>query len=183
MYIFGYGSLINQASRQRTGQTGKAVAAVAIGFDRSWGKIDGSYQMSPLVVQPGNGRCNGVVVEIPQSELVEFDRRERGYRRIEIDPASLELAETIDGDKPVWIYIKENADNPCQDKPILQTYVDTVLAGCLAISTEFAESFVEQTAGWHHPLEDDRHLPRYGNLAGVMPGHHDHIDQLLSRVR
>ncbi len=53
MYIFGYGSLINSASRQLTGQTGRAIPVVAHGLVRYWGKIDESYILSPLVVNEG----------------------------------------------------------------------------------------------------------------------------------
>ncbi len=38
MYIFGYGSLINAASRQLTGQTGEAIPVIAHGLVRYWGQ-------------------------------------------------------------------------------------------------------------------------------------------------
>ncbi len=179
MYIFGYGSLINAASRQRTGQTGRAVPAIAHGFQRSWGKVDGSYQLSPLVVSPGDGSCNGVVIEVPDQELVEFDRRERGYHRVEVSLDQLELTDTLSLKRPVWIYIKNDAEDPCVNHPIMQTYVDTVMAGCLSISDAFAQHFVDNTFGWHHPLKNDRHEPKYGNLAGVTDNHRGEIDRLL----
>lgn len=63
-YIFGYGSLINSASRQLTGKTGPAHPAVIHGFKRIWGKLDKSYILSPLVVQKGQGLVNGVLIEM-----------------------------------------------------------------------------------------------------------------------
>ncbi len=81
MYIFGYGSLINSASRRLTGQTGRAIPASATGLVRYFGKIDDSYILSPLVVHLGDGQINGVLLEIDEVALAEFDRRERGYQR------------------------------------------------------------------------------------------------------
>ncbi|MEL7290889.1 MAG: gamma-glutamylcyclotransferase family protein [Pseudomonadota bacterium] len=182
-YIFGYGSLMNSASRQLTGQTSPAIPSTAHGFKRYWGKVDSSYILSPLVVDKGQGQVNGVMLEVSQAGLAEFDRRERGYHRVEIEPQQLDTSVYLTEQDTVWVYIKDNPEPPCSLSPIMQTYVDTVLVGCLEISEQFAKQFVEHTIGWHFPLENDRHQPKYGNLAGVTPQHHATIDALLSSVR
>ena len=69
MYIFGYGSLMNSASRQLTGQTGQAIPVIVQGLVRHWGKIDDSYIMSPLVVQRGDSEVNGVLLHVSDTEL------------------------------------------------------------------------------------------------------------------
>lgn len=69
MYIFGYGSLINAASRQLTGQTGEAIPVIAHGLVRYWGKVDDSYILSPLVVNRGESQVNGVLLEIDDRAL------------------------------------------------------------------------------------------------------------------
>ncbi|QUJ68465.1 gamma-glutamylcyclotransferase [Photobacterium sp. GJ3] len=183
MYIFGYGSLINRASRQRTGQTGAAIPAEVEGLQRHWGKVDGSYAISPLVASLGEGRCNGVLLKVEDHFLGHFDQRERGYQRVELDPARILQDELLSFDAPIWVYVKENPAPPCDQQPIMQTYVDTVLAGCLSISDAFARTFVETTSGWHHPLENDRESPKYGNLAGVEEAHLPCIDRLVHRSR
>ncbi|GAB6260208.1 gamma-glutamylcyclotransferase family protein [Photobacterium sp. R1] len=183
MYIFGYGSLINRASRQRTGQTGQAVPAVVEGLERHWDKVDRTYSISPLVAMPGEGRCNGVLVKVEEDALMHFDHRERGYTRMEVDPAHITQHEILKFDAPVWVYVKTNPAPPCQLNPIMQTYVDTVLAGCLSISDAFARTFIDTTSGWHHPLENDRNAPKYGNLAGVEAAHLPVIDRLIHPVR
>lgn len=183
MFIFGYGSLINEASRLLTGQTGRAVPAIAHGFRRSWGKIDDSYILSPLVVTQGKGSTNGVLIEITEDELAEFDRREKGYYRTEIAPDQIEPVASVSINAPVWIYVKDDAESPCQNQPIVQSYVDTVMAGCLSVSDAFAHHFVANTQGWHHPFEDDRHSPRYTRLAGVTHQHRVEIDRLLQDVK
>ncbi len=183
MYIFGYGSLINSASRRLTGQTGRAIPASATGLVRYFGKIDDSYILSPLVVHQGDGQINGVLLEIDEVALAEFDRRERGYQRIALTADRIHTQEHFDPEKPIWIYVTEQHQPPCSQSPIVQTYVDTVLSGCLEFSEAFARQFVEQTLGWQHPLDNDRHAPKYGNLAGVKPEQHGLIDQLIATVR
>ncbi|RJX74365.1 gamma-glutamylcyclotransferase [Vibrio sinensis] len=182
IYIFGYGSLMNSASRQLTGQTSAAVPSIIHGFRRSWGKIDDSYSLSPLVVARGDGLVNGVLLKVDQKELIEFDRRERGYHRVAVMTKQIESQLMIQDEDEVWVYIKNDAVPPCELSPIMQTYVDTVIAGCLEISEQFALQFVEHTIGWHHPLENDRHAPKYGNLAGVTTEHHSAIDRLVAPV-
>lgn len=183
MYIFGYGSLMNSASRRLTGNTGRALPATVHGLVRYWGKVDDSYAISPLVVNPGEGQVNGVLLEIDECALAEFDRRERGYQRIALTAEQITTDADFDRRQEIWVYVTEQHQPPCERSPIVQTYVDTVLAGCLEVSEAFARHFVEHTAGWHHPLENDRHAPKYGNLAGVSPSHLSIIDALLASVR
>lgn len=183
MYIFGYGSLINHQSRKLTGQTGEALPAKVSGLVRSWGKVDGTYKIAPLVAVEGHGVCNGVLVPIQDIVLKDFDRREKGYRRIELDPTSLIVEGCDMPNVPVWTYVRSDVEPPCQVKPIMQTYVDTVLAGCFSISQQFAKTFVETTSGWHHPLFDDRQQPRYGNYVGVSENKQALIDSLVTDIR
>ncbi|MGF1726999.1 gamma-glutamylcyclotransferase family protein [Photobacterium nomapromontoriensis] len=183
MYIFGYGSLINRHSRTLTGQTQEAIPATVSGLQRHWGKVEGNYPISPLVAAVGEGMCNGVLVSVDKSALAQFDQRERGYNRIELDPMQFETPHLFDTNQPIWVYTKSLPEPPCMIKPIMQTYVDTVLCGCLSISDDFAKTFIDTTQGWHHPLENDRHQPKYGNFAGVRNEHIAHIDRLLTTVR
>ena len=179
MYIFGYGSLINAASRQLTGQTGEAIPVIAKGLVRYWGKIDDSYIMSPLVVNQGQGEVSGVLLEVSAEELVEFDRREAGYQRVPLDAAQITSDHAFDKSHPIWVYVTQYHLPPCEHSPIVQSYVDTVLTGCLDISEQFARHFIANTIGWHFPYENDRHSPKYTRMAGVSAHAQVHIDRLL----
>ncbi|WP_162062516.1 gamma-glutamylcyclotransferase family protein [Vibrio taketomensis] len=181
-YIFGYGSLINSASRQLTGQTADAIPAIARGLCRYWGKVDESYILAPLVVTKGKGMINGVLLQVDNTQLSEFDLRERGYQRIAISARDLECQLSLGDTDKVWIYVTEQAIPPCAMSPIVQSYVDTVLTGCLEISEQFAKQFIEHTIGWHHPLENDRSQPKYSRVAGVTNQHRIKIDILLSEM-
>ncbi|MGF1685494.1 gamma-glutamylcyclotransferase [Photobacterium japonica] len=183
MYIFGYGSLINHHSRLLTGQTEGALPATVSGLQRHWGKVNGNYPIAPLVASLGDGQCNGVLVRVDDEGLACFDQRERGYQRVQLDPAQVVTHLGHDVDLPVWVYTQSQLTPPCPLSPIMQTYVDTVLAGCLSISEQFAKEFVETTQGWHYPFENDRHQPKYGNHAGVEADHLAYIDRLVARVR
>lgn len=179
MYIFGYGSLINAASRQLTGQTGAAIPVIAKGLVRYWGKIDDSYIMSPLVVNQGNGEVTGVLLEVSPEELVEFDRREAGYQRVVLDASQISSDHAFDNSQPIWVYVTQYHLPPCEHSPIVQSYVDTVLTGCLEISEQFARHFIANTVGWQFPYENDRLSPKYARMAGVSAQHQTWIDALL----
>ncbi len=181
MYIVGYGSLINAHSRQLTNNTGESQPVFITGFDRHWSKINGSYSLSPLAVTPGTGGFNGVLINITRDALKQFDEREHGYRRIELSPSNVHLNPHHTVSDPIWMYIKDDVQAPCNQMPIAQSYIDTVLAGCLAISPDFAQQFITTTNGWQHPTMDDRSQPLYGRVAGVTNQHRVTIDELLSK--
>ncbi len=183
MYIFGYGSLINSASRLLTGQTGNAYPATVSGFNRHWSKVDTSYKISPLVATSGKGTVNGVLIEIDATELSRFDKREAGYQRMLIPTSQLDSEHPFNTGVDVWIYVKEHTLPPCREIPIMQSYVDTVLAGCLSISLQFTEHFMLSTLGWDHPIENDRLHPKYGRFTGIQDHQISVIDNLIAAKR
>jgi gamma-glutamylcyclotransferase (GGCT)/AIG2-like uncharacterized protein YtfP len=181
-YIFGYGSLMNSSSRQLTGQTGKTYPAIAQGLIRYWGQIETTIVASPLVADFGDGQINGVLLEVDTIELAHFDKREHGYQRHDIEVTKIHSEHTLNEKDRVWIYIKKEPLPPCEVTPVLQTYIDTVLEGCLEVSESFAQFFIENTQGWQYPICNDRQQPRYTNYAGVEPTKLSRIDSLLEPV-
>ena len=181
-YIFGYGSLMNSSSRQLTGQTGQALPAIVNGLVRHWGKIDTTLIASPLVAEFGDGQVNGVLLEIDSSELTLFDQREKGYQRHRIALNNIECSQTLKVDAEVWVYIKSQPLPPCENTPVLQTYIDTVLEGCLEVSESFAQFFIDNTQGWQYPIANDRSNSRYVNYAGVEKANQVLIDNLLKPI-
>ncbi len=85
---------------------GEAIPVIAHGLVRYWGKIDDSYTLSPLVVNQGNGQVNGVLLEVNEEALAEFDRRERGYHRIQIQPDQIETDANFNQGHEIWVYVK-----------------------------------------------------------------------------
>ncbi len=178
-YIFGYGSLMNSASRKLTGQTAEAIPATAEGLRRYWGKVGDNNTLSPLVVSRGQGEVNGVILQVNDEELLEFDARENGYQRVKLDRTCITSQLSLSTKDTVWVYTKDYSEPPCTLSPIMQTYVDTVLSGCLEVSEDFAKQFIKQTIGWNFPIENDRLDPKYKNYAGVNKHNYPLIDKLV----
>lgn len=173
---------MNSTSRALTGQAGKTIPAIASGLVRHWGKVNDSYTASPLVAEPGDGVVNGVLLEIEPKELYSFDQREVGYHRVALTHPQIDVQHQINPSAEIWVYVKEKPQSPCHQVPVLQTYIDTVLAGCLEVSEEFAHLFIQHTLNWHAPVLNDREAPEYRNYAGVSPADKKKIDQLLLSV-
>ena len=109
---------------------------------------------------------NGVLFQVPSSMMPGFDRREIGYDKVRIPLDCLELCQdrlcatkssttaafpTLTASDKIWIYVPHT--NQCREAdenhPLLQSYVDTVLQGCLEWGGQpMAEDFVLSTGGW-----------------------------------
>ncbi|HPE62159.1 MAG: gamma-glutamylcyclotransferase [Thiothrix sp.] len=113
--VFGYGSLLNPASAARTLKRpvghGELCCGVLHGFLRSWTAatritlcIDGEpccHQALFLDLTPCAGSsCNGVCLEVTDSELQALDLRERGYERRQVE---VEFDGRCDS---AWTYLK-----------------------------------------------------------------------------
>ena len=98
----------------------------------------------------------------------------------------------------VWVYIPENGGTGADHNyPIMQSYVDIILRGCLSISKEFALNFIDSTHGWWHdqtihPPEgeipeylwvDDRSSPFYSRADEEWSEQMKHmLDDLLKEI-
>lgn len=129
-----------------------------------------------------DAQCVGVILPVNETELRAFDKREQGYDRKRLSLAQVDLVSFLDPafyqseDHSVfvqakqrkderkialWLYVQRNPLPPTPEHPIVQSYVDVILRGCLSISEEFAKEFIETTVGWH-PKEME-HIVGVGN--------------------
>ncbi|HUK19287.1 MAG TPA: gamma-glutamylcyclotransferase family protein [Bryobacteraceae bacterium] len=176
-YIFGYGSLIEQASRLRTTPSAMYVLpARARGFARGWWARTGSIGFTTTFVGaiPEKGSSmNGVVYAVSKEELEATNKREQGYTPTDITNDVEILSGGSTPKDKIWIYVnkfkneKERQDSlPTADFPIVQSYVDICLTGCLQIQQgfpdagDFAREFIESTQAWSKYWENDRVHPR-----------------------
>lgn len=179
-YLFGYGSLINADSRARTGKTGMAMPARLRGFQRAWNVAArrGKFTAVGITPQP-QASCNGVLVEVPPPELSRFDARERHYERVVVPGSALML---LPRDQPppgtIWTYVMPRPGKPSAACPIVQSYVDVILLGCLRIGMDFAAEFIDTTTGWDNPWLNDRDTSRYQQTRRDVPQAQE-IDALL----
>lgn len=159
-YLFGYGSLILKESRNIAGKTKESFPARIRGYQRVWGDRDeeGTYL---TIKENSNSTCNGMIVEVPEEELHKFDEREEGQTRKQIKIDDIERLEdqNLPGGK-YWIYVPNEIQTPSEKHPILQSYMDVVLTGCLEISLDFAKEFIHTTEGWKF-IFNDRKNPLY----------------------
>ncbi len=192
-YVLGYGSLIEQHSRTRTNPRAQVAAPVIVeNVARGWWIHGNKIGYSPcfLGVQPQAGaRCNGVVYPVTGPELEALDRREARYTRLQISARDVTLLDGGAGlppDSRLWVYTVPDALRvvPTARFPIVQSYVDICLNGCLEIeatypqaqAASFAKMFIEATQDWNRYWVNDRLYPRRPHV--FVPRAHQ-IDTLL----
>ena len=181
-YLFGYGTLINNESRQATlvlcfGSGTSALQQAQdfpaflveispeFGYRREFCFKSGTGFTALGLVPTGDSgysrgpNLQGVVFGVSATALSEFDRREKGYTRVKI-PLEYILAlsssaaaapHPLPAGAVVYTYVQldEHKALPSEDHPILQTYIDTCLSGCLAWGGEkLMSDFVAATGGW-----------------------------------
>ncbi len=182
-FLFGYGSLINARSRGLTGATGEAIYARVSGLRRGWFAPVAADRITYLGVMRTSGAvCNGVIARIEPASLPSFDAREKSHKRVAVQRSAVDL---LDGASlppgAIWTYECAGLKAPSEANPIVQSYVDVVLDGCLEHGEPFAREFVSLTAGWRGPWIDDRARPRYPRHV-PSPDRIARIDALLDQA-
>lgn len=172
-YVIGYGSLIQTQSKNQTYlNTGENIPVIVYGFKRGWftkGSPIGFSTTFLGVLEDSVSHFNGVIFRIPyQKGLVMFDRREVFYCRQSVSPNNIAML----GTKKLppgqyWIYVTkpESIALPSARYPLVQSYVDTFLSGCLEVETKrhvahFANDCIDTTQNWSAFWVNDRIFPR-----------------------
>jgi hypothetical protein len=178
-------------SRDRTApHAGVARPVTVLGYQRGWyvaSKGAGLGTTYLGVVRDAARSLNAVLYEIGTSELEATDQRERRYCRVLVTPSALEFLSG--GDKPstqaqIWIYeIRAGEERlPDEEHPLVQSYVDLFLAGCLEQELHFqlpgfAARCVRTTFGWSTHWVNDRLYPRRAYIFQALA---PQIDELLA---
>ena len=171
--VFGYGSLMEKASRTRTNPKAiEARPARVSGYQRGW-----FHQFSNNVgftctylgaFANAAATFNGVVYEVEDFEKTK--QRETGYT-----PAKVKV-EMLDGhpwdpSKDVYIFVSDPSDisktkEPTATLPMVESYVDICVTGCMEIEAQypkahgFLQEFFKSTTGWNKHWVNDRLYPR-----------------------
>lgn len=195
-FIFGYGSLMNAASRART--AGRHVDDVparisaCFGYVRGWVVRARSGWTTLGLRRPREGEApstlNGTVFPVTPEDLAGFDRREGSYERLEVPRDLIQAAgwQGLPQDGCIWIYVPRRVEEagtakaPDADFPILQSYVDLVLEGALAESEAFAAETVASTFDWNAFWLNDREQARRPWAANPDAGR---IDRILAATQ
>jgi hypothetical protein len=197
-FLFGYGSLINTASREAT--AAKPVPAIPVrisasfGFVRAWVDRSATGFTALGLRRPIAGESamtvNGVLYPVEGADMSLFDRREAGYARVNVP---LDLIEAVSWQRvpaqgKVWAYIPIGRDGKIGEDlpvasaayPLLQSYIDVVLDGALEHGWDFARELVETTQDWSPYWLNDRELPR---RPWVFDKNYAEEDQLLRETQ
>lgn len=191
---FGYGSLVNRETRPAQEV---AHPARLKGWQRVWehrvtdpnrGKRCTSLSIEPCQTVESNrdiqgpAGIDGVVVQLSVELLAQLDQREAGYERLSLPATDFdlpeELAENVAGSN-VMVYrsLPHNRALADEDHPVLQSYIDCVMAGYLR---HFGESGVQElissTRGWERSVFNDRAEPFYPRWVSVHTSSQQYFD-------
>ena len=172
-YIVGYGSLMEETSRLRTAPNAGAALPIRVeGYRRAWiarAAYVGVGATFLGVLSDSKSRINAVLFSMfDESEIVNMDSREQGYCRAKIAANRIfMLNNSVVPEGEFWIYVNRgtNIARPSKALPIVQSYVDVFLSGCLQIERDhsidgFARECVRSTHGWSKHWVNDRIYPR-----------------------
>ncbi len=176
-FIFGYGSLINSASRSAIhGETVQAIpvrVSVAFGYSRAWNarSPSGFTALGLLKAGPGEkgSTINGVLYPVEGQDIAKYDERENGYARVEVPHDEIEAVswERLPEAGKIWVYVPVGPDGhvgeglpPDVEHPLLESYIDVVVKGGLQYGEDFAREVLETTEGWSDYWLNDRELAR-----------------------
>ena len=179
-YVFGYGSLLQQASRTRTNPEAFAAwPARVTGYQRGWfhqfaDSVGSSCTYLGAVAAEGK-TINGAVY--PVNDFASTKSREMGYTPIELKDSDIEILDgmgplKLGADVKAYIFVS-NQDSisktrePTPEFPMVQSYVDICIGGCLELSAlyrsvrgDFTQEFIRTTTGWNKYWVNDRIYPR-----------------------
>jgi gamma-glutamylcyclotransferase (GGCT)/AIG2-like uncharacterized protein YtfP len=192
-FIFGYGSLVESQSRARTSPSNLYASPVNVsGIQRGWFDQVGGVTLSTTylgAVPDANSNCNGVIFKVSQQQLDEFDQRETGYKRERIEQKNISM---LDGSKSapdgdIWFYANAEKRYASAEFPIVQSYVDICVNGCLEIEAtyplakqaQFAATFLKTSTNWSKYWVNDRLYPR---RAFIYQPNASKIDELIVNV-
>lgn len=186
---FGYGSLVNRETRP---PDEVANTARLKGWRRVWehrvtdpnrDKPCTSLSVEPLSAGEA-GSIDGVIVSIPPERLAQLDEREAGYERLALPATLFDLPEGFIGEK-VMVYrsLPENRALADAEHPILQSYIDCVMAGYLnRFEQPGLEALMNSTRGWDRTILNDRDDPFYPRWVAVDEARCALFDEYIGRA-
>lgn len=196
-YIIGYGSLMEHESKQATQpDAGINLPILVKGFQRAW-NTHGVYPTTYLGVTRSDSATMAAALyrDFPGAEgKLASDAREIDYCRGSVNPASIKMLDgsEVPTSSEVWIYVtkKESLAPPDDEHPIVQSYVDIFITGCLQLQArvqdptfDFVEQCILTTDDWSPHWVNDRIYPRrpFGDQPNAFKIDH-YLNQLLPEI-
>jgi cation transport regulator ChaC len=179
-YVFGYGSLLERASRTRTNPDAIAAwPARVTGYSRGWFHQFADHvglTCTFLGAVPDKGKAvNGAIYAV--SDIESTKQREVGYTAIALKAREIEMLDgggAFEVGKATNVYIfvsNPESTSPTREPtakvPMVQSYVDICINGCLELDAlyrglkgSFTQEFIRTTTGWNAHWVNDRIYPR-----------------------
>jgi cation transport regulator ChaC len=186
---FGYGSLVNRDTH------GEGVIFASPAFLRGWRRhwqsrglddVDRAHIALLSVHRYETATIGGMVVVDRRENLEALDRREARYDRIAIPRDEFEILHDHDQEMiPSEIYLYVGRTETIADPAplLLQSYLDTVLAGFLREHGEAGlEAFIASTLGFERRIVMDREKPYYARAVAIPADLAFRFDEMLSRA-
>lgn len=145
-YIIGYGSLMNESSKQKTSiKAKKNIPLILLNYKRGWfarGKMKNQQCTFLGVTKAKYHYLNAVIFEVMGKEnVMAFDRREIGYCRHFVDARDIKLLLPLklNHNTQIWVYQPSLSifKKPSPQYPIKQKYLDIFLSGCHQIQKRY----------------------------------------------
>lgn len=147
IFIFGYGSLINKESQEKTFLSNNRNTAILLDHQRLWNARIEEKGFTVLGIQKQeNKRCNGILIEIKKEDLKKLDLRESHYSREIINPNDIVTNQDL-SNSIIYTYIPLYEFNKLADNnfPIPKRYYNLCLDGCKKINDFFLDEFLKTT--------------------------------------
>ena len=183
---FGYGSLVNEATRPAGSLT---TPGRLHGYVRQWRAVGATSfgKVCALSVAPDPDHAiDGVMIEEPADRLAALDAREYRYVRKQVPAGQFVTSHRTDAaHRDAFYYQADGVHAKWADSeyPILQSYVDAVMQGFLHLFGEHGVvHFAATTQGWEAPIVADRALPRYPRSVNLSEAEQDFIDATLKSL-
>jgi hypothetical protein len=167
--IFGYGSLLAQRSRALTWRLDTAILPARLnGYSRRWNsrsmQLGGGISFLGLRKEI-TSTCNGILVEVDDDQYERILKRESGYSETGLSLSDFDFfsSHPFRPEQKIITFTNDSTDTPNDSYPIVQSYVDLCLEGCIEIEKvggesgiDFSEEFILSTKDWSKAWVNDR---------------------------
>ncbi|NOX39316.1 MAG: gamma-glutamylcyclotransferase, partial [Alphaproteobacteria bacterium] len=153
------------------------------GWRRSW-RHTNLRAVAYLTVEPApRSAIQGLIASVPNDDWSALDQREHAYDRVALSPSEVDCAQGAEISVQLYKTSPKNDAPPSVRHPVLQSYLDTVVAGYLDVfGAEGASDFFASTTGWDAPILDDRHEPIYPRTTTIDAATRRFIDTKLDAL-
>jgi hypothetical protein len=154
-YLFAYGSLVNDSSRNRT--TDVAYSDIShyaeishlLGYIRSFNvrviKDDIPQIMLGIEKSTNPSPINGILFKVSESILKKIDNREKLYDRMIIEHKFIKTNITFNKNDVVYIYNPKKISKISEKFPLMKKYLNMCLEGFSKFGKKAVDDFLENT--------------------------------------